>query len=152
MSQRNTILLRLAIILHLISYFLPFLGNDLGYEFFKAALYSFVNQHVSSEEMPIFIVFVSPILALPFFSWACLREAIASRWKLEFSLFTIFLFIPVLLTAFFVFTKSSALQNNFSGYAMWLISFALLFIIYIQKLRKTKNQDEDISRHLIEHD
>jgi len=152
MPPKNTPLFITAIILHLISYLLPFLDNDFGYEFFNKALYAFSRQRISDNDMPIFFAFVSPIIALPFLSWACKREAIAVRWKLEFSLFTIFLFLPVLATAFLVFVKSGALRMDIIGYVIWLISFALLFIIYIQKLRRIKNQDEDISRHLIEND
>lgn len=152
MSQRNTNLFRLAIILHLISYILPFLDNDIGYEFFGKGLDAFFRQRIRNDEWILLFAFFSPIIAFPFLSWACFREAIAARWKLEFSLFALFLFLPALMTVFFVVNKPGTLRDNFIGYVIWLISFALLFIIYILKLRKAKNQDEDISRHLIEND
>lgn len=142
----------LAVALHLISYVLPFLGNEIGYEFFKGGLYAFFNDHIPTNEMSIFFAFFLPLMALPLFCWACWREAVSQWWKVEFLFFTIFIFIPVLMTIFFAFTQSSASSNNFFGYLTWLNSFILLFTIYILKLRKGKIQDEDISRHLIDND
>lgn len=149
---KNSVLFFVALGLHFISYFLHFLDNDLGYEFFQKGLAAFFAGGIRDEEMVIFYAFFAPIVTLPFFAWNYWLRPLFKRKIVEILFFVFFLFLPAALTAFFLVVDKGHLDDDSWGYAAWLISFILFLILYLKKSRQDQEQDDDISKHLVENE
>lgn len=149
MKRRTKVLLTIAVVLQISSYFLPFIITISGWLFFIEILYTFPINGLEWLDMTLFYAFISPLLSLPILLIGILKQfSNKTVIVLKVALF-IFLLCPVLFSVVLVLEGRGEYGLDFLGYGFWVLSFCLMYVAFFFDNR-IELQKDDLSNHLIE--
>ena len=153
MNKETRIILGLGIILHLISYAIPFLERGTGFEFFARGVEAFYEDGITRRTWYLFYAFFAPILGMPLLLGAYYKGLDPRRWHYWNVLIGVFIIIPVAVCIVLVANEINDSGTRIWGFVVWTLSYGLLLLGYWQqgKTRKELDQD-DMSEHLIDNE
>lgn len=151
MKRETKVLLIVAIIMQICSYFLPFMRNINGYQFFGEGIEALLNQGINTQNWYRFYVFFAPILSFPILLIGLFKSFSSLIIKvLKVGLF-IFLLCPVLLSVVLIGLDFNIFIFKMVGYLFWVVSFCLMYGLFFFENRLKENMDmDDLNNHLIE--
>jgi hypothetical protein len=151
MKRQTKVLLGAAIFMQICSYFLPFMTNRSGYDFFAEGVSTLFDKGIRTYNWYMFYAFFTPLLSVPILLIGLFKSLNSFRMKVfKMGLF-ISLLIPVLLSVVLALSETSFFGISFLGYSCWVVSLCLMYgVIFFKKEVKENGNIDDLSNHLIE--
>jgi hypothetical protein len=144
-------LLTLGLLLHGLSYALPFLGERIGLEFFGRGMKQLLKGNLEQRFWGIFAVFFIPVWTLPIFvvRWF-VNKPLGAFWR---GGIVLCLLCPHIGNIVAVVVRHLQIGRgsgkDFIGYGVWLLSYLLIVLALFYK-RKTLKEEREPLDHLIE--
>lgn len=153
MNKETRIILGLSIVLHLISYFLPFLERGTGLDFFARGVEAFYEDGVTMKTWHLFYAFFAPILGMPLLLGAYYKGLNPRSWHYWNVLLLAFIVVPVVLCIVLVVNEINDSGTRMWGFVVWAFSYVLLLFGYWRQGIPTQEVNgEDMSEHLIDNE
>lgn len=139
-----------AIGLHLASYTMPFIADEVGYVFFRNSLAAFFRDGVNTANWYWFFAFFSPLISSPILMLLCVNRYSGIPIVKVLANFMLFwMWAGIILSFGLAVQYFMAGERNIIGYVLWLLSFVMFMGIYERQMFYKKKITGTID-HLID--
>lgn len=150
MKKQERLILIIGILMQLLSYFMPFVREDFGYEFFGRGIDALFREGIQSDNWYLFFAFFSPIIFTPILLLFYYRNVSTGMLKFLRGFFLLVLIVPVIGTIALIMIRRNGIWNEgIIGYITWALSFLLLYTAFFLSGNQQLNEEDLITRHLI---
>lgn len=145
-------LLIIGLVLHVVSYFIPFFAEGVGWRFFKAGIMTFLDGNVMNGWY-LYYFFFFPLIFLPWLLRTIIPQQKYKHYNQAGILFFFGIALPVLLSLGLVLYDIKRLWNDsIIGYACWVSSYIIFCTIFVQRYFYEVKEENDISKHLVDNE
>ncbi|BDS13614.1 hypothetical protein [Aureispira anguillae] len=151
MKKQTRLVLVIAILLQIMSYFMPFLMRDTGYYFFSKGVDALFNDGIRWDNWHLYFAFFSPIIFFPIALILSSKTLSIRATKVWRGILFVFFVIPVFVTVGLVIERGVDLdERGLLGYLMWSVSILSVYVVFWYNGQDKITEEDAITKHLID--